>query len=386
MLKEQVIEMGGLLDKAEKVAEAVDATLDLEVNSNHKEAMISDEGMKGALFQIAGSIGLLVILGLIFYFKYVNWYLFGVSLIVSWAVFNAQELIEKNFNPTKLIATAVGWLVLSMAVMGGSFFIGAAGGVKITEITFDEDDDQLRITVYGSSGDDFHLEVVKEGTTLCSDDGSIGMDKTTISFPIADCWDGNAFDESGDDVIEYLAVVSSGSDVDSYKVPPAIMSREITGALVKVVELTSTTDNVEYDGLQVDMILGIDSETNTYIFGNGAYGGSEPLLIKADWSATIEVLYGGDTVYTYSKITSNEGLASGVGEFDLGWVQITSNSGGNLDRSHFYQDDGCYTFKISVKNEITGQTLVDDRSQLELFWDDNEADDDSANDQSAQNC
>ena len=374
-------------EKGRKTAETVvEATLTEDKSIPDHYEVISDEGVTKSLYQIIGAVVFLIILGLVFYFKYVNLPLLGISLLASWAIFNGKELLEKNFDPTKLIATGVAWLVLSMAVLGASFFIGASGGVTITDVTFSEAEDKLRITVYGTSGDSFHLEVVLDGTTLCSEDGSISFDKTTILLPLVDCWNGNAYDEIGDEALVYHAVVSSGEDEDSYRIPAEIMSREVTGAFVKVVELTSTADTVEYDGLQVDMILGIDSDTNNYIFGNGAYGGSIPMMIKADWSATVEVIYDGSIVYTYSKITSEEGLAGGVGEFDLGWVQLKSNAGGNLDRSHFYQEDGCYTFKVSVTNEITGQTMVDDRSELELFWDDNEADDDSSNDQSAQNC
>ena len=313
-------------EKGRKTAETVvEATLTADKSIPDHNEVISDEGVTKSLYQIIGAVVFLIILGLVFYFKYVNLPLLGISLLASWAIFNGKELLEKNFDPTKLIATGVAWLVLSMAVLGASFFIGASGGVTITDVTFSEAEDKLRITVYGTSGDSFHLEVVLDGTTLCSEDGSISFDKTTILLPLVDCWNGNAYDEIGDEALVYHAVVSSGEDEDSYRIPAEIMSREVTGAFVKVVELTSTADTVEYDGLQVDMILGIDSDTNNYIFGNGAYGGSIPMMIKADWSATVEVIYDGSIVYTYSKIKSEEGLAGGVGEFDLGWVQLKSN-------------------------------------------------------------
>ena len=62
----------------------------------------------------------------------------------------------------------------------------------------------------------------------------------------------------------------------------------------------------------------------------------------------------------------------------MGWVTLPGSSAtsSDLTRNAFYQEDGCYTFEVTIVNEITGQTVVDDRSSLELFWEENDNRDD----------
>jgi hypothetical protein len=85
-------------------------------------------------------------------------------------------------------------------------------------------------------------------------------------------------------------------------------------------------------------------------------------------------------------LNSEEGTVAGSGDFHSGWVYVKSNSGGMLERGHFYDDDGCYTFEVSIISDVSGQTVVDSRSQIEFFWSDNEADEDTSNDQPAEAC
>ena len=46
--------------------------------------------------------------------------------------------------------------------------------------------------------------------------------------------------------------------------------------------------------------------------------------------------------------------------------------GGYLDKGDFYGDDGCYTFEITIEN-VHGDTFTSTDSQIEFFWDSNEA-------------
>ncbi|GIR67026.1 MAG: hypothetical protein CM15mP71_2520 [Candidatus Poseidoniales archaeon] len=79
----------------------------------------------------------------------------------------------------------------------------------------------------------------------------------------------------------------------------------------------------------------------------------------------------------------DEGVASGYGfQFQLG---LTSPNGGYLEKGDFYDEDGCYTFEITIENEYGG-TLVSTDSQIRFYWDANEADDDTSDDKPAEAC
>ena len=101
--------------------------------------------------------------------------------------------------------------------------------------------------------------------------------------------------------------------------------------------------------------------------------------IESDWSATVRVL-GGDAIVSY-EITADEGVANGYGDFNFDWVSLYMN-GGYLEKGDFYGSDGCYTFEITIENEH-GATFVSTDSQIQFFWDDNEA---SNGDRPAEAC
>jgi hypothetical protein len=49
-------------------------------------------------------------------------------------------------------------------------------------------------------------------------------------------------------------------------------------------------------------------------------------------------------------------------------------------------DVGCYTFEVTITNEVTGTIISDSRSKIDLSWNDNDSDDDTSNDQKAIAC
>ena len=262
--------------------------------------------------------------------------------------------------------------------------------INLTEI-FDDGNDNLRIVLYGSSGTDFHLDIQdNDGDVLCSADDTIQVDKVTVSIPVSDCWNGNAYDEDGNEVNPYTVVATSDGSVDSFTIPAKLVTREVTGAVVKGLELFDTEEpssqegsafNV-YTGLDVSMAVGI-LESATYQMDAGIYSGDTPFAITADWDATVVVYFGtGGSETTVAELSAEEGIAGGFGDFISGWVRLDAN----LDRGSFYDEDGCYTFEVTVTNEVTGTSIIDDRSQIYLSWESNEADEDSSNDEIATTC
>jgi hypothetical protein len=381
---------GNKESKTSKPAKAIEAKLEPETFSGFEKSSSADDKIQKSLFQSAGVVGLLATLGMVFFYGGTTFWddLFIPGILVWWLVFNGHDLKSRQIIPKHLVATGLAFLVVSGSIAGVSIFMGGSSAPTISEISFDDESNDLRIALYGSSGTDFHLEIQDEdGVVLCSADDTIQVDKVTVSMPLSECWNGNAYDEDGKEVNPYTVVATSGGNEDRFTIPAELVSREVTGAVVRAVELFEAQDGSEntfnhYTGLDVGMAVGI-LEMEDYSMNNGFYDGDTPFTITADWDATVVVYYGaGGSEELVAEISAEEGIAGGFGDFISGWVRIDAN----LDRDTFYDEDGCYTFEVTITNEVTGTTMVDDRSQIYLSWESNEADEDSGNDDMATTC
>ena len=382
---------GSEASKSPEPAEAIEATLEPETFTGFEKS--SPDGVdktQKMLFQSAGVVGLLGTLGMVFFYEDTTIWddLFLPGILVWWLVFNGHDLKSKQIIPKQLIVTGVAFLFVSGSIAGVSIFIGGPSTPTISEISFDDGNDNLRIVLYGSPGTDFHLEIQdNDGDILCSADDTIQVNKVTVSIPISDCWNGNAYDEDGNEVNPYTVVATSDGSEDSFTIPAKLVTREVTGAVVRAIELfepQNGNDNTfnHYTGLDVGMAVGI-LEMEDYSMENGFYNGDTPFAITADWDATVVVYFGtGGSEITVAELSAEEGIAGGFGDFISGWVRLDAN----LDRDTFYDEDGCYTFEITVTNEVTGTSIIDDRSQIYLSWESNEADEDSSNDEIATTC
>ncbi|MDP6870309.1 MAG: hypothetical protein QGI21_06020 [Candidatus Poseidoniaceae archaeon] len=387
--------MSGLLDKAEKAAEEV---ADVIIEKENLEAFngTEDDAAKKAMFNIAGSVMLVVVLGTIFYYNpiYVNWLIFAPLLIASWALYNGADLIRRDIVTQKLMVSGVVFMMVSAAIIGASLIgLGSGGGLTITTIELDGNDDELEVTVYGSSGSSFDIEVQADGVATCTKSGSINIDKTTVSLPLIDCWSGNGLDADGDKAIDYRVIVTDGENEDSYGIKSDYMTREANVGLVEMLEYKEYEDGeggqqgtAKHEGMYVSLWVGHGDATDTYQItaNSSAYGGNLPQPITTDVDVKVEILFDGQTLKTWD-FKVKEGITNGYGEFYSGWVLLPGGGPQNTVPRSVYDDDGCYTFKVTLTNDV-GDTFVDDRSKLDLHWNDNDADDDSTNNQDPEVC
>ena len=387
--------MSGLLDRAKKTVEEAPEKEFEPVEEKIADVVLDDsqsDGINRAMYNIAGSISLVIISALIFYYKNVNWLIFAPAIIISWAVFNAADLLQKTIESKKLIASGIAFLVVSMAATGAAFFIGSGDGPTITTIELDGDDNELRVTIYGSAGSSFDVEVQADGVTTCTKSGSINIDRVTVELDIADCWDGNALDGDADEVIEYRVVVKDGDYEDSYGVNPEFMTRQANVGIVEMLEYMEYEDGDQqgtskHEGMYVKLWVGHGDPTDAYeITANSSvYGGKIPQPITTDVDVKVEIIFDGSTLKTWD-FKVKEGITNGYGEFNRGWVQLPGGGPENTVPRSVYDDDGCYTFKVTLTNEVGDDIIVDQRSKLNLSWNDNDADEDSSNNQDPTVC
>ena len=383
--------MSGLLDKANESAKTVEDVSEDEASDAVLE-IFPDESSSNGLntqklqFQLGSLVVLIVTMVVVFILEnqaiiggFTLDDLFIPGVLVSWLMFNALELKEKEFDLKMLGASAGAILLLSALFAGLALF--SSGTVTISSIEFDGEDNEINIDFYGPKGMDYTIEVLVDGASVYTHEATINVDKGSHSISLDDFWNGNGEDMNGKGLVEYEILVTSNGGEDSMKFND-IMNREIDTAFISVLEKYTYENNGDdkvYEGIYVEMIVGIGSPSSSFDFEDGIFTGKEPLPIASDWSAEIRVL-GGDTIAEY-EITADEGVANGFGDFSSYWVSLHSD-GGILEKGDFYGDDGCYTFEITVTNEH-GETLVSDVSKIEFFWDENEASGDS---QPAEAC
>jgi hypothetical protein len=387
--------MSGLLDKANKTA--ADTTDEPKESS---EAVLTDVtpvasgsglNMGQLKFQITAVFGFLITMILVFFID--NVVLFGditlddffvPGVILWWLVFNGEDLKQQSFDTKKLVASGVGFLVVTALFAGVAILNASDSGVTIANIEYDGDDDEIDLSFYGPKGMDYTIEVIVDGTVEYSHDATINIDKGTHSVSLDDFWKGNAQDMNGGTLVEYEIKVTSDGGEESMTFDD-IMNREVDTAFVRITEVFTTNDQDKtYTGITVEMILGMGNPSANYNFANDYFTGTTPKPIASDWTATLTVKLGSNTQYTYNSITADEGIANGVGEFRFDWVMLPGTESGNLARDSFYADDGCYTFEVEIVNEH-GDTHVDSSSKIQFYWDDNEASNDDQ-DQPAEAC
>jgi|TARA_B100001559_G_C16417910_1_gene583632 hypothetical protein len=384
--------MSGLLDKANKTAAETTEEPKESSEAILAEASSFDSGnglnMAQLKFQIGAAFGFLVTMILVFFIDTIVLFgeitlddFFVPGIILWWLVFNGEDLKQQSFDAKKLVASGVGFLVVTALFAGVAIFSASGNGVTIANIEYDGDNDEIDISFYGPKGMDYTVEVLVDGKVEHTHDATINIDKGSHSVDLDDFWKGNSEDMTGKELIEYEIKVTSNDGEDSMTFDD-IMNREVDTAFISVQEkytYDSGGENKIYEGIYIEMIVGIGSPNADFDFANGVFTGTVPQPIESDWTAEVRVL-GGDQIVEYD-ITADEGVANGYGDFNFDWVSLHMD-GGYLEKGDFYGSDGCYTFEITIANEH-GDTFVSTDSQIRFYWDDNEA---SNGDQPAEAC
>ena len=379
--------MSGLLDKANKVAE------DKKEDPKQVEAVIEDRAPTGfaesddnlpvdkrilVSLQVGGAIALLVSM---FWLVQTGWlyatfvdYLVAITIMIfGWILYNASDFLGEGLSSFKMGSTAVVFAGLFITTVIGTMFMNAGGGVTIAAAKLDGANDEIDLSFYGPSGMEFTVEVLVNGEAEYSKELEIDVDRTSHSIDLEDIWQGNSKDRENRTLLTYEVKVTSEGGEDSTKISEFMM-REVDTGYVKVTEIfdTDSNGNKEYTGILVEMIIGVGNPGANYDFNNGFFIGTPPKTIVSDWTATLTVKKGASTEYVYQQITADEGFVSGIGDFWSGWVAMPGTDAGNLARDGFYDGDGCYTFEVSIQNEL-GEDVVDSSSKIEFSWESNEA-------------
>ena len=378
--------MGGLLDKAnqhQNVNQSVEEHSILIVEGG------DDEGIDKNILIAMQAAGVVTFLISIFLLVQVGWlyataldYVIAISvMLLGWILLNGSDFISSGLSNTKMILTGAGFLTLFIGTIFGTSLMNAGGGVTIASLELDGDGDkdaEIDLLFYGPGGMDFTVEVLVDGEVQYTEGGTIETDRSRLSIPLDEFWNGNSMDKDENSLVTYEVKVTSDGREDIVNFDD-MMNREADTGFVKVNEIYSTSgESKTYTGIAVEMIIGIGegttNETDAFFdFSNNFFTGEAPMSIVSDWEVTLTVKKGLAVQHVYPKITADEGFVSGYGDFWNNWVAIPGEAGAaHLDRDLFYDGDGCYTFEVKIEN-VLGDTYTTTDSKIEFFWESNEA-------------
>ena len=312
--------------------------------------------------------------------------LFGGSFYLIWNAIDRQKTIVLSICALLLIATPV---IAGMA-LGGS----AAG---ISDLSIDEKNDKLTFLVRGSFFvSSVTASISADGAEVWTESGEMSNNLHRFEVSLSDIFVGNAQSYDSSTLTNYELTVTTG-DGESSTIPITsdLMNREMNDASIRFSTVTDTDDNeagseVVVEGIRIDLALGLMNPSEGPLNG-GESSLSTYKTITTDYSVDVKIKHGGSVVWSHSTIVVDgidatwnsqvSGAVSGQTVYWLGLAGTTEDNAGAeyLERDQFYDDDGCYTFEVTIINDLysTSPTTVIDEYAWNLTWDSDEADSDN---------
>ena len=412
--------MSGLLDKANAAkddtvieAEVLEASTiadkvkaDSPKVSNSSAGMLDESSSDGNPFSFAnistnGKIGYaLALVGFI-----LMWFLGSYELqdylgpipfgILPLAMFGASfYLIWDAIGREKTVVLVVAYLMMTTVpyIAGMSFQNSAVG---VSDLGIDENNDELSFLVRGSFNS-ATASITADGVEVWSESSDLSNDMHRFTVSLSEVFTANSENYKSDVLTDYkLTVTSSTDDSTTISITPSLMNREMNDASVQFSTVTDTvTENEEsrvvVEGIRVELALGL-MNPNVSPLNGGESSLSTYKTITTDYSVDVRIKYGGSVVWSHSTIVVDgidatwsspvNGAVSGQTVYWLGLAgTIEDNAGAEyLERDQFYDDDGCYTFEVTITNDLysTSPTTVIDEYAWNLTWDSDEADSDN---------
>ena len=309
--------------------------------------------------------------------------LFGGSFYLIWDAVDRQKTIVLSICALLLIATPV----LAGMALGGS----AAG---ISDLSIDEKNDKLTFLVRGSFFvSSVTASISADGAEVWTESGEMSNNLHRFEVSLSDIFVANAQDYDSSTITNYeLTVTTDEGESSTIPITSDLMNREMNDASIRFSTVTYTDDNqagseVVVEGIRVDLALGLMNPSEGPLNGGGS-SLSTYKTIATDYSVDVKIKYGGNVVWTHSTIVVDglaatwnsqvSGAVSGQTVYWLGLAGTIEDDAGAeyLERDQFYDDDGCYTFEVTITNDLysTSPITVIDEYAWNLSWDSDEED------------
>ena len=397
VIEAEVLEASTIADKVKadspKVSNSSAGLLDESSSDGNpfSFANISTNGKIGYALALVGFI-LMWFLGSYELQDYLGPIPFG---ILPLAMFGASfYLIWDAIGREKTVVLVVAYLMMTtVPYIAGMTFQNSAVGVS--DLSINENNDELTFMVRGSFNS-ATASITADGVEMWSESSDLSNDMHRFTVSLSEVFTANSENYKSDVLTDYkLTVTSSTDDSTTISITPSLMNREMNDASVQFSTVTDTvTENEEsrvvVEGIRVELALGL-MNPNVSPLNGGESSLSTYKTITTDYSVDVRIKYGGSVVWSHSTIVVDgidatwsspvNGAVSGQTVYWLGLAgTIEDNAGAEyLERDQFYDDDGCYTFEVTITNDLysTSPTTVIDEYAWNLTWDSDEADSDN---------
>ena len=321
------------------------------------------------------------------------------------ALFGGQALSEEGVNPVKMGIAGVLAILLTTGPYAIGLFIGAPETFAISELEYDEEDNELSFKVLG--GIDEATATINTisstgvETEVWSGSKSLGDNGVRFKIPVEDFFQGNSetciycTDSSN---VDYQLVVDDGEGTSStIDLNTGFTTREVLHAGVQIQDHmtsensgtgTSGTTTTVIDGLIIDVLAGIMPDDHEPLDGglHSMSTGEEDAgtlgIVQGDYTLELSVLKGTTKKWSHPTVAVDGYAASynSGGEFKNGemttWLRMGGTSTDDngilfLHEDDFYDGDGCYTFEVKITNSYytDAAVVVESRMSWELNFD-----------------
>ena len=321
------------------------------------------------------------------------------------ALFGGQALSEEGVNPVKMGIAGVLAILLTTGPYAIGLFIGAPETFAISELEYDEEDNELSFKVLG--GIDEATATINTisstgvETEVWSGSKSLGDNGVRFKIPIEDFFQGNSetciycTDPSN---VDYQLVVDDGEGTTSViDLNTGFTTREVLHAGVQIQDHMTTensgsgqqgTTTTVIDGLIIDVLAGIMPDDHEPLDGglHSMSTGEEDAgtlgIVQGDYTLELSVLKGTTKKWSHPTVAVDGYAASynSGGEFKNGemttWLRMGGTSTDDngilfLHEDDFYDGDGCYTFEVKITNSYytDAAVVVESRMSWELNFD-----------------
>ena len=286
---------------------------------------------------------------------------FGLVVLALFA--GSFYLVWESAKREKTVVIAVCYLLLA-AVPYGAGLLGG-GFVGITDIDYSDEGDDLTFKIRGGFNS-VDVSIRADGTEVWSGSGDLSNELKNFRVPVEDVFAGNGELHDGKPDVEYTIYAESSNGLtNEVEIPSKILTREAQNAGVRIAALQNSNNNDEYLGITVELLVGLINPN----FSNNDGGGFQAVGLRPmSGDYTIDVTVSGGDTWSESTITVDENLAtwasqsSGLGSASTdGWFGLTGTEEDNngvlyLDKEDFYNDPGCYSFKVDIVNSVSSET------------------------------
>lgn len=320
-----------------------------------------------------------------------------VLVIGIGAIYAGQHMSEDGIDPVRMGGAAALAILLALGPYGVSVFMPDSGSFGISDLEIKEDSDEISFRVIGSANS-VDAVITADGVEMWAESKELSSESARFNVPISEIFVGNAWECTSGScsttaVIDYIISVTSGDTTQTIDINPEFMTREVLDSGVKISTVTKTeTANdqttTEIDGIVVEMMAGLLPTSHEHLDGGG-HTDANGIWVEGDYTLEMVIKRGDTVVYGQSSSQGCPASANGFPYIEVSGTVATSCRGDTvsvngwfampgpatdqvgteyLDLDSFYDQDGCYTFQVTITNTLSsGDELV--LVQDDIAWD-----------------